>query len=60
MTPEALRSELSRLGLSQVEAARRLDVGERTMRRWCAGEIEVPKAVGELLLRLSPKEASKL
>lgn len=34
MTPHAFRAALKSLGLSQREAARRLPVNERTVRRW--------------------------
>lgn len=56
MTPDTLRIELTRLGLSQVGAARLLDVDERTVRRWATGEIPVPQAVAMLLPRLTPEE----
>ena len=36
---------LDRAGLTQVGAARLLGVGDRTMRRWCAGPVEAPLAV---------------
>lgn len=42
MTPAELRAELARLGLTQSEAARRLGIDPRTMRRWCGGEYDVP------------------
>jgi transcriptional regulator with XRE-family HTH domain len=34
MTPDALRAELARLGLSQLELARRTGANARTVRRW--------------------------
>jgi DNA-binding transcriptional regulator YiaG len=45
MTPTALRALLTRLRLSQLEAARRLGVGGRTMRRWCSPDGRPPKWV---------------
>jgi hypothetical protein len=56
MTPDAFRSELDRLGITQVGAARFLDVDERTVRRWATGERPIPKAVTMLLERLKPKD----
>lgn len=41
---ERLRSILAEAGLSQREAARRLDIDERTMRRYCANA-PVPKVI---------------
>lgn len=60
MTPEDLRTELSRLGLSQVGAAKALRVNEKTVRRWASGEIPIPHAVALLLPKLTVKEALKL
>lgn len=36
MTAAEVRAALSRLGLSQLAAARELGVDARTVRRWCA------------------------
>lgn len=58
MTPDALRSELSRLGLSQRAGAAHLRVNEKTMRRWISGEIPIPHAVALLLPKLTKKEVS--
>lgn len=49
MTPADLRAALSRLGLSQSEAARRCGVDPRTMRRWLAGDRRIPGPVVELV-----------
>jgi DNA-binding transcriptional regulator YiaG len=49
MTPAELRASLTRLNLSQVGAARLLNVDPRTMRRWISGEIAVPGPVVVLL-----------
>lgn len=43
MTHTALRTALNRLGLSQVGAARILGIDPRTMRRYCSGELPVPR-----------------
>lgn len=47
MTTDAtrLRSTLARLGLSQRGLARELDLDPRLVRRYCTGEIAVPRAV---------------
>lgn len=58
MTPDELRAELKRLGLTQNGAARFLDVQERTVRRWAAGDQPVPRAVELLLPRLTPEEVA--
>lgn len=60
MTPDELRSELSRLGLSQVGAAKVLDYDERSVRRWVTGDKPIPRAVALLLPKLTPKEAARL
>lgn len=49
MTPADLASALTRLGLSQSEAARRCGVDPRTMRRWLAGDRKIPGPVVELV-----------
>lgn len=40
-----LRSTLARLGLSQRGLARELELDPRVVRRYCTGEIPVPRAV---------------
>jgi transcriptional regulator with XRE-family HTH domain len=42
---DRLRALLQRAGLSQRAAARLLNVGERTMRQWCAGQGNPPPSV---------------
>jgi transcriptional regulator with XRE-family HTH domain len=42
---DRLRALLQRAGLSQRAAARLLDVEERTMRQWCAGQGQPPPSV---------------
>jgi len=40
-----VRQQLERAGLSQRAAARELGLDERTMRRYCSGELAVPMVV---------------
>ena len=42
ISPKRLRSILKKLGLSQSELARLLDVDGRTVRRWISGDNPVP------------------
>ncbi len=49
MSPQQFRRALRRLRLSQMEAARRLVVNERTVRRWVAGDSRIPESVGLVL-----------
>lgn len=58
MTPDAFRSELQRLGLTQAGAAKLLDVTDRTIRHWAAGSKPVPQAVALLLPKLTPADVS--
>ena len=58
MSPQQFRDALRRLRLSQVQAARRLRVNERTVRRWVAGDSRIPESVALLLhtwLRTRPR-----
>jgi len=58
MSPQQFRDALRRLRLSQVQAARRLTVNERTVRRWVAGDSRIPESVALLLhtwLRTRPR-----
>ncbi len=58
MSPQQFRRVLRRLRLSQMEAARRLGVNERTVRRWVAGDSRIPESVALLLhtwLRTRPR-----
>jgi plasmid maintenance system antidote protein VapI len=45
MTPEAFRARLARLGLSQVGAARALNIDPRTVRRYCSGALPITRLV---------------
>jgi DNA-binding transcriptional regulator YiaG len=49
---DRLRAALQRSGLSQRAAARLLEVDERTMRQWCAGQGSPPESI---FRALSPK-----
>ncbi len=54
---DRLRDAIARLGLSQRGLARELNIDERVVRRWCAGET-VPQIVWlaiETLLERGPK-----
>lgn len=42
MSPDELRTALSRLSLSQSAAARTLGIDPRTMRRYVSGELPIP------------------
>ena len=58
MSPQQFRDALRHLRLSQVQAARRLSVNERTVRRWVAGDSRIPESVALLLhtwLRTRPR-----
>ena len=48
-----LRRLLETVELSQRGAARAIDIDERTMRRYCAGELPVPRLVWLALERIS-------
>jgi len=49
MTAKQLRTALKRLGLNQLEAARRLGVTGRAVRFWVAGERRIPEPVAILI-----------
>lgn len=55
MTPAQFRHLLAKAGLTQVEAARLLDVSDRTMRRYVAGPGRVPKIAVLAVLRVIEK-----
>ena len=59
MTPDELRTQLARLGLTQTGAARLLGVSDRTVRYWAAGEKPIPKSVEMLMERLTPDEVKR-
>lgn len=45
MQPAEFAAIIAALGWSQMEAARQLEVDSRTVRRWIAGEREIPGPV---------------
>jgi len=49
MTPSQLKQHLQRVGIGQMEAARRLKVNPRTVRRWVAGDSPIPEAAAQLV-----------
>lgn len=53
---DRIRAEIARLGRSQRGLARELDIDERTMRRYCSGELEVPQVVWLALKALRPRK----
>jgi transcriptional regulator with XRE-family HTH domain len=53
LTAKALRKYLEAHQLSQRELAELLDVAERTVRRWIAGSIPVPRAIDYALRYLA-------
>lgn len=56
MTGGQLQKLLDRAGLSQRGAARALDINERTMRKYVAGDQAIPKVV-ELAVRCIAEHA---
>jgi transcriptional regulator with XRE-family HTH domain len=50
--PDWLRALIEGAGITQREAARRLHVEERSIRRWLAGDRAIPWSAAELLRRL--------
>lgn len=65
MTSDRFRDLLSRLSLTQAGAAKLLQSGERTVRRWASGDQDIPRAVQIALAlmvkhRVTPKQAEKL
>ena len=59
MNHKQYREAIERLGLSQVAAARLLQVDPRTSRRWASGETKVPWTVAVVLEYLA-KERTRL
>lgn len=53
MNATDFRKLLEAAGLSQRGAARELEIDERTMRRYCSGELPVPKPVALAVERLA-------
>ena len=57
MNPAEFIAAIARLGLTQSGAARELGVTYRTVRRWAAGSVPIPRAV-ELALKWLAHEKS--
>jgi hypothetical protein len=55
MTPNQLRAALARMGLSQRGAARLLNIDERTMRKYVAGDLVIPLVFGVDAARAGPR-----
>lgn len=49
MTPRQFEDALAKLSLTQTGAGIFLDVGDRQIRRWVAGQARIPGAVAKLL-----------
>ena len=56
MTPKQLRATLARIGLSQRAAARLLDINDRTMRKYVAGDLVIPELLVWALRGLAQRE----
>jgi hypothetical protein len=56
MTPKQLRTTLARIGLSQRGAARLLNIDERTMRKYIAGDLVIPEMLVWALRGLAQRE----
>ena len=56
MTPNQLRNALAQLGLSQRGAARLLDIDERTMRKYVAGDLIIPEMLVWALRGLAQRD----
>jgi hypothetical protein len=54
-TADDLRALLMRCALTQRGAARRLEIDERKMRRYCSGALAVPETVWLALLQVSQR-----
>jgi hypothetical protein len=62
MTPALFRKHLNRLGLTQTDFARLINVNVKTVKRWASltDPFEIPRAVEILLPLLSPTRAKAL
>ncbi len=55
MTSHQFRLVITKVGLSQVQAAHVLGVTPRTARRWALGEVKVPSPAAKLLRLMQKK-----
>lgn len=60
MTAIQLQRLLDRAGLSQRGAAKAIEINERTMRKYVAGDTKIPKTVELAMLYLANHEAAKI
>jgi transcriptional regulator with XRE-family HTH domain len=60
MTGAEFINRRKQLGMTQIEFARALGIGERTMRRYELDERAVPEPVARLVAILKPRTAKKL
>lgn len=58
-TPDDLRKLVAKSGLSQREAARRLEVEQREFRRMCSGQTPIPNVVKLAMQQLAEEGGSK-
>ncbi|HZK92303.1 MAG TPA: helix-turn-helix domain-containing protein [Stellaceae bacterium] len=58
MTAHQFRTVITKLGLSQVQAAHVLNVTPRTARRWALGEVKISPPVAKLLRLMQEGEIS--
>lgn len=54
ITPDQIRDLLARAGISQVAAAKRIGISERSMRRYIAGELPMIEPAAQALRGLAP------
>ena len=54
ITPDQIRDLLVRAGISQVAAAKRIGISERSMRRYIAGELQMIEPAAQALRGLAP------
>jgi DNA transposition AAA+ family ATPase len=59
MTPKQLQKFLDDASLTQSDAARKVGIAPRTMRRYIAGELPVPRAIEYALRWVVSQQGSK-
>jgi len=59
MTAKQFNAALDKLSFTQLGLARKLELGERSVRRWAAGQWPVPTPVAMLLNLMIDTEASE-